>query len=141
MCVSLLQLTSDLGNGVCDQFALDGVVGPPKMRSGLFTVEAADNIDYNPSATTAKDSFHGTGISLMQHPSHDFEGNNQCVLIIDQTTSGKAIAPLPQKYTNVLPAAIKTKEPKNSECPLPIILCDLPIFLLLVKLKKKSGNG
>ena len=54
MCVSLLQLTSDLGNGVCDQFALDGVVGPPKMRSGLFTVAAADNIDYNPSATTAK---------------------------------------------------------------------------------------
>ena len=31
----------------------------------------------------------------MQHPSHDFEGNNQGVLIIDQTTSGKAIAPLP----------------------------------------------
>ena len=110
MCVSLLQLTSDLGNGVCDQFALDGVVGPPKMRSGLFTVAAADNIDYNPSAATVKDSFHGTGISLMQYPSHDFEGNNRGVLIIDQTTSGKAIAPLPQKYTNVLPAAIKTKE-------------------------------
>ena len=68
MCVSysrLLQLTSDLGNGVCDQFALDGVVCPPKMCSGLFTVAAADNIDYNPSAATAKDSFHGTGISLM----------------------------------------------------------------------------
>ena len=31
-------------------------------------------------------------------------------MIIDQTTSGKATAPLPQKYTNVLPAAIKTKE-------------------------------
>ena len=31
-------------------------------------------------------------------------------MIIDQTTSGKAIAPLPQKYTNVLPAAFKTKE-------------------------------
>ena len=46
------------------------------VRSGLFTVAAADNIDYNPSATTVKDSFHGTGISLMQHPSHDFEGNN-----------------------------------------------------------------
>ena len=90
-----MQLTSDLGNGVCDQFVLDGVVYPPKMCSGLFTIAAADNIDYNPSVTTAKDSFNGTGISLMQHPSHDFEGNNQGVLIIDQTTSGKAIAPLP----------------------------------------------
>ena len=57
-------------------------------------MEAADNmhdIDYKPSATTTKDSFRGTGISLMQHHSHEFEGNNQVILIIDQTTSGKAI--------------------------------------------------
>ena len=57
MCVScscLLQLTSDLGNGLCYQFTLDGVVCPPKMHSGLFTVATADSIDYNP---TAKDSF------------------------------------------------------------------------------------
>jgi len=56
-----VQLTSDLGNGVCDRFALDGIVCPPKMCCGLFKVAAADNIDYNPSAATAKDSFHGTG--------------------------------------------------------------------------------
>ena len=37
--------------------------------SGLFTVAAVDNIDYIPSATTAKDSFHGTGISLMLYVS------------------------------------------------------------------------
>ena len=121
MCVlynCLLQLTSDLGNGVCDQFALDGVVCPPKIRSGLLTVAAADNIDYNPNAATARDSFHGTGISLMQHPSHEFEGNNQGILIIDQTTR-KPIAPLPQKYTSLLPAAFITKEFKvnNSARP------------------------
>ena len=113
MCVSydrLLQLTNDLGNGVCDRFTLEGVVCPPKMRSGLFTVAAVDNIDYNPSAATAKDSFHGTGISLMQHCSDDFEGYNRGTLIIDQSTSGKAIAPLPQVYTSVPPAAFKTKE-------------------------------
>ena len=60
MCVSysrLLQLTSDLGNGVCDQFALDGVVCPPKMRSGLFTVAAAENIDYNPSTAIAENIY------------------------------------------------------------------------------------
>ena len=50
---------------MCERFELDGVVCPPKMRSGLFTVAAVDNLDYNPSATTAKDSFHGTGISLI----------------------------------------------------------------------------
>ena len=37
---------------------------------------AVDNIDHNPSAATSKDSFHDTGISLMQHPPHEFEGNN-----------------------------------------------------------------
>jgi len=70
ICISydrLLQLTTDLGNGVCDRFTLEGVACPPKMQSGLFTVAAADNIDYNPSAATAKDFFHGTGISLVQH--------------------------------------------------------------------------
>ena len=105
-------MTSELGNGVCERFELDGVVCPPKMRSGLFTVAAVDNLDYNPSATTAKDSFHGTGISLMQHPSHIFEGHDRGVLVIDQTTGShrKRIAPLPENYTNVFPAAFKTKE-------------------------------
>ena len=56
-CSCLLQLTSDLGNGLCDQFYLDSAVCPPKMHSGLFTVATADNIDYNPSPATAKDSF------------------------------------------------------------------------------------
>ena len=72
-CSHLIQLTSDLGNGVCNQFALYGVVCPPKMHSGLFTVAAADNIDYNPSAATAKILLE---ISLMQQPSHEFKGSN-----------------------------------------------------------------
>lgn len=114
MCVSydrLLHLTSDIGNGVCERFTIDGVVCPPKMRSGLFTMAAVDNIDYNPSSATAKDSFHGTGISLMQHPSHEFAGHDRGVAVINQTpSSAKTVAPLPQKYTSVLPAAFKTKE-------------------------------
>jgi len=129
MCVSyshFLQLTSDLGNGICDQFALGRVVYPPKMRSGLY-------IDCNPSAATAKNSFHSTGISLMQHPFHEFEGNNQGVLIIDQTTSGKALL---LSLISALVCYQLLSKPKNSKCPLSIILCNLPIFMLLVKLKK-----
>ena len=60
MCVSynhLFQLTFDLGNGVCDQFALDGALCPTKMCRRLFTMAAADNTDYNSKAATAKDSF------------------------------------------------------------------------------------
>lgn len=115
MCVSydrLLKLTSDISNGVCERFTVDGVVCPPKMRCGLFTTAAVDNIDYNPSSATAKCSFHGTGISLIQHPSHESEGYDRGVLVINQTTSSSArsVVPLPSKYTNVPPAALKSKE-------------------------------
>ena len=44
-----------------------------------FTTAAIDNIDHNPSSTTAKESFHGTGISLLQHPS--FAGE-----VVDRST-------------------------------------------------------
>ena len=35
-----------------------------QLRRGLFTAGALDNLDHNSSSTTAKDSFHGTGISF-----------------------------------------------------------------------------
>ena len=40
----------------------------PKSKKTLFTTSAYDNIDHNPSSITAKESFHGTGISVFQHP-------------------------------------------------------------------------
>ncbi len=73
MCVSydrLLQLTSDIANNVCQRFSIENAVCPSNLRQGLLTTAAVDNIDYNPSSATAKDSFHGTRISLIQHPSH-----------------------------------------------------------------------
>ena len=54
----LPQLTSNTANGICQHFTMDGVVCPPKMRNGLFTTAAVDNIDYNPSSAPTKDSFH-----------------------------------------------------------------------------------
>ena len=72
LCVSydkLLRMTSDIAKGVCHRFGVEDVVCPPKLRHGLFTTGAVDNIDHNPSSATAKHSFHRTGISLIQHPS------------------------------------------------------------------------
>ena len=58
ICISyycLLQLTIELGNGVCKQFKLDGVVCLPKnAKLTFFTVVAVDNLNHNPTATTAK---------------------------------------------------------------------------------------
>ena len=113
MCISydrLLQLTSDIGNGVCERFQSEGVVCPPKMRSDLFTIAAVDNIDHNPSSTTSKESFHGTGISLFQHPTLNSPGQDRGVVVINQSSSAKRIAPLPDEYTRVFPAALKGKE-------------------------------
>ena len=62
------------GTAVCNRFQQDGVVCPLNLNSGLFTVGALDNIDYNPSSTTAQGSFHGTGISLFQFPSSSVDG-------------------------------------------------------------------
>ena len=47
----------------------------------------------------------------LEHPSHDFVEHDRGVVIINQTTpSTKSVAPLPSKYTNVPPAALKTKQ-------------------------------
>lgn len=59
----LMTISSQAGNAVIKRFEQDGVVVPPSMRRGIFTVGVVDNIDHNPSSTTASGSFHGTGIS------------------------------------------------------------------------------
>lgn len=66
LCVSynrLLELTTHIAN-----IYYEDIVCPSKLRHDLFTTAAVDIIDYNPSSTTAKESFHGTGISIIQHP-------------------------------------------------------------------------
>ena len=57
-----------MGNSVCSQYEIDKVVCPPSLKKNVFTTSALDNIDHNPSSTTAQGSLHGTGISLFQHP-------------------------------------------------------------------------
>ena len=82
-------------------------VCPPQLRSGLFTVAAVDNIDHNPSSTSAHDSFHGTGISLFEHRSNDLTGVQRVMNIQTDNTQArkKTLAHLPEKYTSVIPVA------------------------------------
>jgi cytochrome c553 len=58
---------SQLGESVFIQFMEDGVVCPAILQKGLFTTSAVDNIDHNPSATTATISCHGTDINAIFH--------------------------------------------------------------------------
>ncbi|VDI23539.1 Hypothetical predicted protein [Mytilus galloprovincialis] len=104
-----------LGYGVVERFLSEGLVYPPVLKKGLFTTAAVDNIDHNPSSTTAKTSFHGTGISIFQHPSDDISGIERGELILGNRSNSRQVSSLPDTYANVRPAYLKTKpKPPNS---------------------------
>ena len=51
MCISydrFLSISTDITNSVIDRYDRDGVVCPSKLRDGMFTTAAIDNIDHNP---------------------------------------------------------------------------------------------
>lgn len=64
----VLQIENSLSMPACELFENEGVVCSSNIRQGLFAVAAIDNIDHNPSSTTAQGSFHGTGINVIQFP-------------------------------------------------------------------------
>ena len=93
----------------------DGVVCPPKLRLKIFSTAAVDNLDHNLTSATATDSFHGTGISIIQHLLHDAEGVDRGVMVINANTSSSTISRstvplLPWTYTTVPAAALRSKE-------------------------------
>lgn len=88
-----------------DRFMEQGVVCSPQMKKDVFTVAAVDNTDHNPTATTAKSSFHGTSISLFQS---EATGRSQEALSLPK--QAKSIPQLPDSYVSV-PPAFFTKQP------------------------------
>ena len=98
-----------MGNSVCQLYHIEQVVCPPTLRSNVFTTAAVDNIDHNPSATTAKNSFHGTGISLLQHPTCADEGVARSIALTGRDTGSKTVEPLPEYSTDVRPVASSVK--------------------------------
>lgn len=85
---------------------------PPNLCLGLFTTAAVDNIDHNPSSTTAKDSFHGTGISLFQHSSADNPGTARERINISDSSDKTVIKELPSTYTDIAPVEALTYKPQ-----------------------------
>ena len=71
------EILNGLGTSVCKHFETIGVLCPLQLKKGFLTVGAIDNLDHNPSSTTSKGSFHGTGISLFQFPTGDGENIQQ----------------------------------------------------------------
>ena len=83
------------------------------MRKNVFTTSAVDNIDHNPSSTTAlaRDSFHGTAISLTNHISDSCPGVERNAIHINTSTWRKTVANTATNYTIVSPASLHNKHP------------------------------
>eukprot|EP00112_Aurelia_sp_Birch-Aquarium-sp1_P020727 Seg5404.1 transcript_id=Seg5404.1/GoldUCD/mRNA.D3Y31 product="hypothetical protein" pseudo=true protein_id=Seg5404.1/GoldUCD/D3Y31 len=63
-----------------------------------------DNIDHNVSATSAQKHFHGTGISLFQHPDETTKEN---IITVNTTSKSNIIGKpqLPEYYLDIAPVA------------------------------------
>ena len=107
----VFQLSTQMGNHICQQFHREQVVCPPQLCSHVFTTAAVDNIDHNLTSTTARDSFDGTVNSLIQHPSFVGEGTDRSLLVLHVPDGGcsRNIDRLPAYYTEVPPVASNIK--------------------------------
>uniref|UniRef100_UPI00358E5A52 uncharacterized protein n=1 Tax=Myxine glutinosa TaxID=7769 RepID=UPI00358E5A52 len=121
----VMQLEDWLATAVCERFEDDGAVAPTILQKGLFTVGALDNLDHNPSSTTSKTSFHGTGISLFQFPSEREPGVTRQPVAIPP--SGSQTHSLPDSYASVPAVSLKTTDvavPQNNVQPIKSVLPD-----------------
>lgn len=97
-----MQVETDLTNSVCNRYEIENVVCPLKLKNKIFTTGAIDNINHNPSWRDAKDSFHGTAISLTQHPTDNCPGIDRDVAVLDPSDiRPKELFQLPEDYVNV----------------------------------------
>lgn len=85
----VIQVCTMLTNGICNRFHAEQLVCPPTLRTGLFSVGMLDNVDYNPSSTTAKGSFHGMSISMAQFGSKINPGKDRGIMVLPERSGDK----------------------------------------------------
>ena len=115
LCISydrFLSMSTEISNAVIERYEREGVVCPAKLRNEIFTTAAVDNIDHNPSSTTSQGSFHGTAISLVQHPLPGNTGKPRYEDVISSTNSSNSrkISQLPSSFSEVPPLSQRTTE-------------------------------
>ena len=102
LCVSYertQEISTALSNIVYAQLDRDGLVCPTKLKRYVFTARAVDNIDRNPNARNAMNSFHWTAISMVQFPTQEKPGTDmQPILINHDFINKNALNLLPAEY-------------------------------------------
>jgi len=110
----VLQLSTDIANAVIDQYEDEGVVCPTILKEGLFTTENLDNLDHNPTSTSAQSAFHGTVLSMTQHVTNEnvgLERHQDRPLLHEGIERSKTIKPLMESYCEIPPAVIPLDKP------------------------------
>ena len=105
----VLELSTVLGNDVLRHYEEHKVVCPPSLRKNVFTAAAIDNFDHNPSSTSAEGSFHGTGISLLQHITEEEPGvvrNKKSI-----QSSSKKLSQFQSIYADITPISVCNRVP------------------------------
>ena len=72
---------------------------PLILQKNLFTTTAVDNLDHNPSSTTAHGAFHGTGISLFQNRVSESDGIMRHKSELQPGSPRMDMPPLSESYT------------------------------------------
>ena len=96
----MLEFSSSLGKAEITRYNEQNLVCPTKLKVGLVTTLAVDNIDQSTSSMTATSSLHGTAISITQHPSGFSDGIEQPKVTVTKCSNNKLLA-LPNNYTSV----------------------------------------
>jgi hypothetical protein len=109
-----------LAKDVFRRSEVENVVYPNNLTINIFTTAAVDNIDHNPSSTTARGSFHGTGISLHQHPDFAMLDNLLPAFTVPENEHNSHVFDLLESYTYVPSVTLLRDEPDipkvNSLC-------------------------
>ena len=105
------QIETAVANDISFRFNLENVVCPTSFKVNLFTCGAIDNIDKNSSSSTAQQSFHGTGISIIQNRNNKEEGNERSYNNLKISDIKRQLhIPLPT-YTSMMPVAMRNDKP------------------------------
>ena len=97
----LKTVVNQMGNLTIESFEEHGVAVGYEFCKNRFTTAAFDNLDHNPSSSTAFGSFHGSAITLTQHPDLS-ESHAQCVTYSSiQKTTPRVLKEIPSFYTNL----------------------------------------
>ena len=103
------EIRRSISNQVCMKYNSEGFGCPSELQYNLFTTSAIDNVDHNPTSSTAETSYHGTTISVFQHA--DVPAIPKTFSIEHFTSGRSARLKLPESYTEIKPTRAGKPEP------------------------------